>query len=215
MGVSVFVHHAKNMQLTVTTEDDKIVAVEVDPTTEVVNLKAILEAETDIQSAQQALIHNGKELTDSSTLATAGVGDGDLIMVLQRQRQATGGAGGGNPTGLNADGSAIDPNSFQAALKSDANLMRQLQNGNPQLHAAILNPDTTEMQRLLRLSHQQRQQAEAARNAEIDLLNADPFDLEAQKKIEESIRLKNVDANYETAVREDQEESFERQIAKP
>ena len=32
------------------------------------------------------------------------------------------------------------------------------------------------------------------------MLNADPFDTEAQAKIEEQIRLQNVDANYETAM---------------
>ena len=56
------------------------------------------------------------------------------------------------------------------------------------------------MQALLRQAHEARDRAEAARKAEIDLLNADPFDMEAQRKIEEAIRLKNVDENYEHAM---------------
>jgi DNA damage-inducible protein 1 len=183
------------MHVTVTTEDDKIVTVEVDPETQVVNLKAILEAETDVPSATQCLVFNGRELTDTATLLSSGVQDGDLIMVLTRPAP-----GSANPGAVNPDGSAVNPSAFQTHLRGDAGLMQQLQRGNPALHAAVLNPDTSVMQRLLRESHSAREHAEARRNAEIDLLNADPFDAEAQRKIEESIRLRNVDANYETAM---------------
>jgi DNA damage-inducible protein 1 len=105
-----------------------------------------------------------------------------------------------NPAALHPDGSAVDPGAFQTHLKNDAHLMAQLRSGNPALHAAVLNPDFAPMQALLRDAHRARAEAEARRNAEIDLLNADPFDLEAQRKIEEAIRLQNVDANYETAM---------------
>ena len=172
------------MRLTVTTEDDKIVSVEVDAETQVANLKAIIEAETDLPGATQVLVFNGRELVDASTLASSGVKDGDLLMVLKRPPSAA-----ANPAALNPDGSAVDPAAFQTHLKSDARLMQQLRSGNPPLHAAVLNPDPAPMQALLRDAHRARAEAEARRNAEIDLLNADPFDLEAQRKIEEAIRL--------------------------
>ena len=60
------------MRLTVTTEDDKIVTVEVDAETQVTNLKAIIEAETDVPTATQVLVFNGRELTDASTRASSG-----------------------------------------------------------------------------------------------------------------------------------------------
>ena len=72
------------MRLTVTTEDDKIVTVEVDAETQVLHPKAIIEAETDVPTATQVLVFNGRELTDASTLASSGVKDGDLLMVLTR-----------------------------------------------------------------------------------------------------------------------------------
>ena len=183
------------MRLTVTTEHDKIVTVEVDAETQVTNLKAIIEAETDVPTATQVLVFNGRELTDASTLASSGVKDGDLLMVLTRPPP-----GAANPTALNPDGSAVDPAAFQTHLKNDAHLMQQLRGGNPPLHAAVLNADPAPMQALLRDAHRARAQAEAKRDAEIAALNADPFDLEAQRKIEEAIRLQNVDANYETAM---------------
>ena len=136
------------MRLTVTTEDDKIVTVEVDAETQVANLKAIIEAETDLPGATQALVFNGRELVDASTLASSGVKDGDLIMVLTRPSP-----GSMNPAALHPDGSAVDPGAFQTHLKNDAHLMQQLRSGNPALHAAVLNPDPAPMQALLRDAH--------------------------------------------------------------
>ena len=48
------------MKLVVATQDDQIVNVEVDPGTEVENLKAILQAETDIPTDDQVLMASGK-----------------------------------------------------------------------------------------------------------------------------------------------------------
>ena len=186
---------AFNMLLTVTTDDDKIVSVDVDPETVVENLKAIVQAETDIPASEQVIAHNGRELSDAHVLGSSGVKDGDLIMVLRRPP-----AGAANAMALAPDGAAVDPAAFQRHIRGDAHLMQQLRQGNPSLHGAILNDDPTQMQELLRQAHQARESQEAARKAEIDLLNADPFDVEAQAKIEEAIRLKNVDANYETAM---------------
>ena len=186
---------AFNMLLTVTTDDDKIVSVDVDPETVVENLKAIVQAETDIPASEQVIAHNGRELSDAHVLGSSGVKDGDLIMVLRRPP-----AGAANAMALAPDGAAVDPAAFQRHIRGDAHLMQQLRQGNPSLHGAILNDDPTQMQELLRQAHQARESQEAARKAEIDLLNADPFDVETQAKIEEAIRLKNVDANYETAM---------------
>jgi len=52
-------------------------------------------------------------------------------------------------------------------------------------------------QRILRADHAQRSAASARRAA---LESADPFDVEAQRKIEEDISKANVEANYESAM---------------
>jgi len=62
--------------------------------------------------------------------------------------------------------------------------MQQLRSQNPALATAIMNPDPAPLQALLRASAGQRATQEAERNAEIDRLNADPFDMEAQQRIE-------------------------------
>ena len=66
----------------------------------------------------------------------------------------------------------------------------------PQLRSALLS-SVAEMQRILRAEHTQRSEAERRRH---ELANADPFDLDAQRKIEEEITKENVAANLEQAM---------------
>lgn len=181
------------MQLTVTTESDAIVSVEVDAETVVENLKAILEAETGMPQADQQVLFNGRELQNNAVLGQSGVKDGDLLMLLKK-------ATGGNPFAMNPDGSAVDPAAFQRQVRSDAHTMQQLMQSSPEMAQAILAPDTSALQNLLRRQAAAKHEAEMKAKMEIDALNADPFDLEAQKKIEESIRQKNVDENFEVAM---------------
>ena len=194
------------MHVTVTTEDDAIVTVDVDPATVVENLKAILEAETDVPTREQVLLFNGGELANDDVLSAKNVGEGDLLMLLRKRGGGGGGVGAAangandNPTAMRPDGSAVDPAAFQRAIRADAHAMQSLRANNPSLHGAILNDDPSAMQQMLRDAATARKRAEDARQAEIDLLNADPFDLDAQRKIEEAIRQKNVDENFETAM---------------
>ena len=75
--------------------------------------------------------------------------------------------------------------------------------------AAQNNPEA--FAELLRQTHQRQQEAEVERQHEISRLNADPFDVEAQRKIEEAIRQQAVMENLEHAL-EYAPESFGRVI---
>ncbi|POG57090.1 hypothetical protein GLOIN_2v1739100, partial [Rhizophagus irregularis DAOM 181602=DAOM 197198] len=55
----------------------------------------------------------------------------------------------------------------------------------------------------------EQRQGELQRMQQINMLNADPYDIEAQRRIEEEIRMQNVLANMETAL-EYSPESFGR-----
>lgn len=64
--------------------------------------------------------------------------------------------------------------------------------------AAQSNP--SRFYELLRQTRERHYQAEVARQHEIELLNADPFNIEAQRKIEEAIRQQAVLENMEHAL---------------
>ncbi|GBG63132.1 hypothetical protein CBR_g36902, partial [Chara braunii] len=81
----------------------------------------------------------------------------------------------------------------------------------PPFAHAVLGDDIDLFQRTLRDHHRRTMEAELAREREIELLESDPFNPEAQRKIEEVIRQKQIDENMEAAI-EHNPEAFGRVV---
>ncbi|GKV44559.1 hypothetical protein SLEP1_g51729 [Rubroshorea leprosula] len=184
------------MKVTVMTADEQILTIDVDPHETVENVKALLEVETNVPLLQQQLLFNGKEMRDSEKLSALGVKDEDLIMMVSgvESRPAS------NDLALNPDGSAVNPGALQQHLRRDSNLLGQLFQADPELAQAITGNDLNKLQELLRARHRQRSELRRRQAEELALLHADPFDVEAQKKIEAAIRQKGIDENWAAAL---------------
>ncbi|XP_058782157.1 protein DNA-DAMAGE INDUCIBLE 1-like [Vicia villosa] len=202
------------MKITVMTADEQILNLDVDPNESVENVKALLEVETSVPIQQQQILFNGNEVNNSQKLSAIGVKDDDLLMMtVSRAAGAGAGASSGsaNDLSFNTDGSAINPGAFQQHFRRDSNLMGQLFQNDPELAQVILGNDLNKIQEILRLRHRQRDQLRRQKEEEMALLYADPFDVEAQKKIEAAIRQKGIDENWEAAL-EHNPEGFARVV---
>lgn len=105
---------------------------------------------------------------------------------------------GSSPQGLD------DPALLQQMLLSNPHELSLLKERNPPLAEALLSGDLERFAKVLLEQQQDRAKREQER---IRLLTADPFDLEAQAKIEEDIRQHNVEENMTIAM-EEAPESF-------
>ncbi|XP_041809126.1 protein DDI1 homolog 2 isoform X2 [Chelmon rostratus] len=105
---------------------------------------------------------------------------------------------GSSPQGLD------DPSLLQQMLLSNPHELSLLKERNPPLAEALLSGDLERFTKVLQEQQQDRAKREQER---IRLLTADPFDLEAQAKIEEDIRQHNVEENMTIAM-EEAPESF-------
>ncbi|KAH6768138.1 ubiquitin family protein [Perilla frutescens var. frutescens] len=192
------------MKITVMTADEQIVTLEVDRDESVENLKALLEVETRVALQQQQLLYNGKEMRNSEKLSALGVADGDLVMMVPNTASSGSGSRAGAPSseavGFNPDGSAVNPSAFQQQLRGDSNLMAQLFQSDPELAQAILGNDLNRLQDILRIRNRQKSELRRQQEEEMALHYADPFDVEAQKKIEAAIRQKGIDENWAAAL---------------
>ncbi|KAF5728498.1 DNA damage-inducible protein 1-like [Tripterygium wilfordii] len=195
------------MRITVMTADEQIVSLDVDSHESVENVKALLEVETQVPLQQQQLLYNGREIRNDEKLSAVGVKDEDLIMMVSDAASSA----STKDLGFNPDGSAVNPGAFQQQLRRDSNMMGQLYQNDPELAQAILGSDPNKLQDLLRLRHRQRSELRRRQEDELALLYADPFDVEAQKKIEEAIRQKGIDENWEAAL-EHNPEGFARVV---
>nr|VDC93553.1 unnamed protein product [Brassica oleracea] len=201
------------MRITVMTTGEQIITLDVDSHESVENVKALLEVEANVPIQQQQLLYNGNEMRNSDKLSALGVKDDDLLMMMVSNassgyvRNAA-----RSDLGMNPDGSALNPAAFQQHIRGDANLMGQLFQTDPELAQVITGSDLNKLQDVLRSRHQQRSVVQRQKEEELALLYADPFDVEAQKKIEAAIRQqKGIDENWEAAL-EHNPEGFARVI---
>ncbi|KAF2298093.1 hypothetical protein GH714_013746 [Hevea brasiliensis] len=187
----------RKMRITVMTADEHIISLDVDPHESVENLKALLEVETQVPLQQQQLLYNGREMRNNEKLSALGVKDEDLVMMVSTSAAHSSPA---NDLSFNPDGSAVNPEAFQQHIRRDSNLMAQLFQTDPELAQVLLGNDLSKLQDLLRQRHRQRSELRLQQEEELALLDADPFDVEAQKKIEAAIRQKGIDENWAAAL---------------
>nr|VDC81746.1 unnamed protein product [Brassica rapa] len=199
------------MRITVMTTGEQIITLDVDSHESVENVKALLEVEANVPIQQQQLLYNGNEMRNSDKLSALGVKDDDLLMMMV-SNASSGSSAARSDLGMNPDGSALNPAAFQQHIRGDANLMGQLFQTDPELAQVITGSDLNKLQDVLRSRHQQRSVVQRQKEEELALLYADPFDVEAQKKIEAAIRQqKGIDENWEAAL-EHNPEGFARVI---
>ena len=82
-------------------------------------------------------------------------------------------------------------------LRANPDQMALLKQNNPALSEALNSGSLEEFSKVLKEQQQARKEREAQR---IRMMNADPFDLEAQRLIAKEIEQKNIDHNMELAM---------------
>lgn len=189
------------------TADEQFITLEVDADEVVENVKALLEVETGVPTQQQLLHFSGKEMKNSDSLSKIEVKEGDLLTMrpLVTPRVSD------NDLGFNPDGSAMNPFAFQQYVLGNRQMMAQLHQNDPTLARIIAGSNIEALQNLLRERHQGRLALQRQQEEQLALMNADPFDVEAQKKIEAAIRQKGIDENWEAAL-EHNPEAFARVV---
>ncbi|KAJ3047552.1 DNA damage-inducible protein 1 [Rhizophlyctis rosea] len=188
------------MRVHLTNDNGDVNHVDVDPGMELENLQALIEAETNIPVAQQQLFHNGTELRDGGrVLSSFGILQDDILLV---RRNAASGQG---------QGPAQNAETVRQQILNDPNMLRQLSSQNPQLANAALNNPTEFARMYEQIDRHRRDLMDRQRASLAALEDADPFDIEAQRRIENEIRMQNVAQNMESAM-EHHPESFGRVV---
>lgn len=189
--------------------EQDLLTVDVSPEMTIADLKAVIQSDSHISSQAQVLYHNGNELQDDSTqLGQANIKQDDMLGLLVRNQRSqprpvnrtVGGTSQPNPRG---------PTSRSGGSGSDAEMLRLQALGNP----VILNQiraqngdlanavnDSSSFSQIYEQMLRQQEENEAEKHRELALLNADPFNAEAQGKIEEMIRQERVIENLQHAM---------------
>lgn len=174
------------MYLTFVTDNGDGYPVEIDPGMELGNVMALLEAESGIRVEEQTIYFEGRLLDDTSkTMEQLGLGHDSMLLLRRRPSVA-------KQTGTS------DAEMIREQVLGDPWLMSQLRERQPELANAAQN-DPARFAHLYREHSQRTAAAELERQRALELLTADPFDVDAQRRIEEQIRQEQIDENMQHA----------------
>lgn len=165
------------------------------------DLKSLVAAETNFPVESQQFYLNGRPLNnDAQTLEQAGIHDGEMLAMLVRQpgaappnRRAARTAGASNSGDMGAE----ELETVRLRILGDPPTLQSLREQNPPLAAAVNDP--VRFREVWQHFKNMEAERERERQNQVRLLNDDPFNVDAQRKIEEMIRQNNVMENLQHA----------------
>ncbi len=174
----------------------------------IADLKAVIQSDSRIPSHSQVLYHNGNELqNDSMQLGQANIKQDDMLGLLVRNRRPQqrsnpnqpGDASQSNSRGQMVRGNpSTDAETIRLQALGNPVILNQIRSHNGDLADAV--NDSSRFNQIYEQMLRQRDENEAQKQRELALLNADPFNVEAQAKIEEMIRQERVLENLQHAM---------------
>ncbi|KAG5298090.1 DNA damage-inducible protein [Histoplasma ohiense] len=194
--------------------ESDLISLDVGDDMTVADLKAVIQSDINIPSSALRLFFNNKLLTsDSQTLSQATIREGDMLAMQiqtqtaspQQQQQGQNNVrrqAGANPAIQDAlarrQAEMPDPETLRLHMLGDPRVLEGVRRQNPAL--AEVAENAQRFREVLLMQQRQEAEALAAREARIAMLNSDPFNVDAQKEIEEIIRQNAVMENLQAAM---------------
>ena len=182
-------------QITIIVQNDQqdllIPVPDVPPNQTLGELKAMIEPFIGIEVKKQQLFFNNRALSDDSlSIEGVGIRDGDMVSVFQSSPNLK----------QKEQPPSEDGESVRLQALAHPEILERIRQGNPDLADAVNDP--VRFGNIYNGLLQARDEREAEKQRALAKLNEDPFDVEAQRKIEEMIREERVEENLKQALEE-------------
>jgi len=170
------------------------------------DLKAVIESDTSIPTNAQHLYRDSQLFTDNGqTLQQLNINDGDMLGMHVRDPDQGPGRrarqlGGQRPTQQpqQRQRRGPDPELLRLQMLGDPAVREAVRQQLPDLADAAADPQR--FREILDRKQREEEKLEAEKEARIAMLNADPFNVDAQREIEEMIRQAAVTENLQNAM---------------
>lgn len=189
--------------------DQELFPLDLAATATVKDLKSMVNQGTGLAIENIQFYLNGQPLaTDTQTLEAAGVKDGELLAMLVRddtmtqrgtrpQQQQRPARGGQQQQQRAAGMSNEQIETIRLRILGNAGAVQQVSQQHPEMGTAVHDP--ARFRELYIRMQREENERESERIQQMQLLNEDPFNVEAQAKIEEMIRQDRVMENLQYA----------------
>lgn len=166
----------------------------------IADLKGYIESETNISTAAQRIYFGNRELVDDlKTLQQCGMTADSMLGVQVQNPQAPVRARRPGPAQAGSrPGAQTDPEMIRLQAMGNPNILATIRASDPELANAVQDP--ARFQQIFEYKLRQRVEMDAEIQRRNDLLSADPFNIDAQREIEEMIRQEGVIENLENAM---------------
>ncbi|CAH0519000.1 unnamed protein product [Peronospora belbahrii] len=202
------------MQVTVTSADgDQMAQINVKPTHQLNSVAPQLQQHFGIPAASQVLMLDSNPLSMNQTFEETGVKDNDLLVIMHSPSTASA-ATRSTVTSMSSytartgmkmheiPQNNASPEILLDIMDKNPMLLVELQQANPKLATALQTKSVSEVRMALMQMHMEAASRKFEEQREIEALERNPFDADAQAKIAERIRLSNVQKNMEIAMEE-------------
>lgn len=194
------------------TDGGQVTQITAEATQQLVSVCEQLQQYFGIPAALQMLVLNGNPLQLDQTFQQAGVNENDLLVIM-RKPSAT------PATARPAVSSATEflarsgmklheipanpsPEALLDIMEKNPQLLPELQQVNPNLATALQTKNISDVRMALMQMYMKAASQKFEEQQEIEALERNPLDADAQGKIAERIRLSNVQKNMEIAIEE-------------
>ncbi|KAK5119564.1 hypothetical protein LTR85_007392 [Meristemomyces frigidus] len=182
--------------------DQEFITLDLPPGLSIGDLKGFVTAETQLpQASQQFYLNNTPIQGDEKTLEEAGIKDGDMLAMLMRQPDQQNNMGTQRrqqPAQRRSQGQgAHEIETTRLSILGNPGAMAQVRSQRPALAEAI--NDSARFREVWQEMMREDEDRERERQEQMRLLNEDPFNVDAQRKIEEMIRQEAVQDNLQFA----------------
>ena len=195
------------MQIAGPSSGEDVLFIDVDPSATLATLKERIEFQSAVPPAKQVIQYSGQILQDDTkTLEQCSISPDSMLLVIvrdpqQQQRQGQPGSSTTNASqhdqgqARQVGPSEMSPEMLRQSYLSSPRDLANLRHQAPSMADAINDPNLW-AERVAEM-YQQRKELAEQNERDMALLEADQFDVDAQKRIEELIRLKRVEENFE------------------
>ena len=180
--------------------DQELITLDLPPGLSVGDLKGFVNAETQLpQDSQQFYLNNTAISGDDQTLEDAGIKDGDMLAMLMRQPDQQNSNMGTRqrqqrrPAGQGSH----EIETTRLSILGNPAAMAQVREQRPALAEAI--NDSNRFKEVWEAMMREDEERKLEQQEQMRLLNEDPFNIDAQRKIEEMIRQESVQENLQFA----------------